>query len=190
MESLRRYLKSFGLLHEQELADALALFERQLLPKGFSFTKEGQPCRQLAFIKSGIFRSYYTTAAGEDMTYCFRFPNDFVGAYSSFITGGPSVEHIESLTPVEVYMIRKDEVEKLVHGSHNWAKLLKVVAEQQYLELEDRVFSFQRLSAAERYQALLTKQPRYVLEIPLQYIASYLGITQRHLSRVRKELHF
>lgn len=69
-------------------------------------------------------------------------------------------------------------------------KFLKMIAEQEYLELEKRFFQMQRDSAAKRYASLLYNQPNYIQEIPLQYLASYLGITQRHLSRIRKEISF
>ncbi|MNL38520.1 hypothetical protein D3C87_1607400 [compost metagenome] len=63
-----------------------------------------------------------------------------------------------------------------------------MIAEQQYLELENRLFLFQKEKAKERYIDLLKNQPLYVQQIPLQYLASYLGITPRHLSRLRKEI--
>jgi ribosomal protein L10 len=56
------------------------------------------------------------------------------------------------------------------------------------MELETRFFQLQRDSAAQRYSTLLTNHPDYIQNIPLQYLASYLGITQRHLSRIRKEI--
>jgi len=67
---------------------------------------------------------------------------------------------------------------------------LKVVAEQQYIELEKRIFKLQKDNASKRYADLIKHQPEYILKIPLQYLASYLGITQRHLSRIRKEISF
>ncbi|MNU79669.1 hypothetical protein D3C71_692840 [compost metagenome] len=65
---------------------------------------------------------------------------------------------------------------------------LKIIAEQQYLELEARVFQLQRDSAQERYQSLIDNQPEYIQQISGQYLASYLGITQRHLIRIRKQI--
>lgn len=190
MERLRQYLLTFGLFDDAAIKEALALFERRSLLKGDLLTMEGQHCKQVAFILSGAFRSYYLTPGGDDMTYCFRFPADFVGAYSSFITGQPSVENIQAMTASEILCIRKEQIERLAAQQHSWATFLRIVAETQYVELEQRVFDLQRLTAKERYAALLTKQPTYLQEIPLQYIASYLGITPRHLSRIRKELFF
>ncbi|MNT99762.1 hypothetical protein D3C72_2426980 [compost metagenome] len=65
-----------------------------------------------------------------------------------------------------------------------------MIAEQQYLELEKRIFQLQKETALQRYTVLLRDQPEFVQQIPLQYLASYLGITQRHLSRIRSEITF
>ncbi len=89
------------------------------------------------------------------MTYCFRFPTDFVGAYSAFITGDPSVENIQAMTDAEVLFIRKDDVASLAKQKLPWATFLRIVAEREYVELEQRVFDLQRLSVKERYAALV-----------------------------------
>jgi CRP-like cAMP-binding protein len=62
------------------------------------------------------------------------------------------------------------------------------MAEQEYLKLEKRVFMLQKEKAERKYQDLLENHPDYLKHIPLNYLASYLGITQRHLSRIRKEI--
>jgi CRP-like cAMP-binding protein len=111
-------------------------------------------------------------------------------AYSSFITGQNTVENIQAITDVELLIIPKSELDDLVKENANWIKFLKIVAEQQYIELEKRIFQLQKNSALQRYRDLITHQPEYIQHIPLQYLASYLGITQRHLSRIRKEISF
>ena len=111
-------------------------------------------------------------------------------AYSSFITGQNTVENIQAITDVELLIIPKSTIDDLVKENANWIKFLKIVAEQQYIELEKRIFQLQKNSALQRYRDLITNQPEYIQHIPLQYLASYLGITQRHLSRIRKEISF
>jgi len=137
-----------------------------------------------------VFRSYYTSRKGEEVTYCFRFPNDLMTAYSSFITGKGSVETMQAISPAEILVIQKESIDELVRKYSGMTEFLKVISEQQYLELEQRIFQLQRDSAMERYTYLLQNQPEYIQQIPLQYLASYLGVTQRHLSRIRKEVSF
>lgn len=184
------YFQSLGLFDQEEIAQLVQLFEFRKLNKNDFFVKESQPCNEVAFIASGIFRSYYTTSNAEDVTYCFRFPNSLMAAYSSFITDGPSVETMQAISPAELWVIKKSAIDTLAAESLVWTKYLKMIAEQQYLELEKRIFQLQKETALQRYMTLIRNQPEFIQQIPLQYLASYLGITQRHLSRIRSEITF
>ncbi|GEN71194.1 Crp/Fnr family transcriptional regulator [Chryseobacterium lathyri] len=184
---IENYFRSFGIFSDHEIKDFLQLFEARKVYKNDFFVQEGDKCREIAFIISGIFRSYYIADNGKDMTYCFRFPNQLMASYSSFISDCLSRENMQAITDADLLVLKKDAIDDLIKDDLNWTKFLKMIAEQEYLELEKRFFQLQRDSAAQRYETLLGNQPDYVQKIPLQYLASYLGITQRHLSRIRKE---
>ncbi|MCJ7932686.1 MAG: Crp/Fnr family transcriptional regulator [Chryseobacterium sp.] len=184
------YFQSFKLFTENEIEELLTLFEIRKVNKGDYFIQEGERCREVAFIKSGIFRSFYISDQGKDITYCFRFPDSMIAAYSSFISGSPSQENMQAITEAELLVLKKETMDSLVQDDLNWTKFLKIIAEQEYLELEKRFFQLQRDNATQRYITLLENYPDYIQNIPLQYLASYLGITQRHLSRIRKEISF
>lgn len=183
-----RFFRSFNIFTEQEIEAIVNLFVSKRVNKNEYFVREGEYCSEIAFIKSGIFRSFYASHQGEEITYCFRFPNDLLAAYSSFITGNGSLENLQALYPCDLLVIKKYQLDKLQEDLPKMTNFLKIIAEQQYIELEKRVFQLQRDSAIQRYVLLLENQPEYILRIPLQYLASYLGITQRHLSRIRKEI--
>lgn len=186
---IKEYFESFGVLTEKEIETLIPLFLPRRLKKFDFFVQEGERCTEIAFIESGVFRSYYVSRAGEDITYCFRFQNELMAAYSSFITGNGSLENMQALSPAELRVIKKSKLEEVAQ-SPNWTRFLKIIAEQNYLELEQRVFQLQRENAQKRYETLLRNQPEYIRQIPLQYLSSYLGITQRHLSRIRKAISF
>ncbi len=190
MAQVKNYFRSYKILSEEEIDEVLRICTIRKINKSDFFIEAGQVSRDVAFIISGTFRSFYTTRQGEDITYCIMFPDNLMAAYSSFITGQPSLENFQAITPAELLIIPKHAIEKLASANYNWLAFLKTVAEQQYLELEKRVFQLQRDSAAEKYATLLKNQPQYIQQVPLQYLASYLGITQRHLSRIRKEIVF
>ena len=187
---MRSYFKSFNILTEDEIEDFIELSATRNLKKADYFIQEGETCKDVAFVLSGTLRSYYVTDKGEEITYCIIFPNNLITAYSSFITGQSTPENIQAISAVELMVVRKDTIDDLALKNPNWVKFLKVVAEQQYVELEKRIFQLQKSNAAQRYSDLLKNQPAYVQHIPLQYLSSYLGITQRHLSRIRKEISF
>lgn len=188
--SLKNLLQSFHILTEDEIDDFIQSTDVRHLQKSEYYIKEGETCKSVTFVVSGILRSYYSTDKGDDMTYCITFPNNFMTAYSSFLTNQPTQENIQAITATELLVIPKEKIEKLVVKSPNWILFQKLVAEQQYIELEKRIFSLQGSNATKRYEELLKNHPKYVQTIPLQYLASYLGVTQRHLSRIRKEMAF
>jgi CRP-like cAMP-binding protein len=184
------YFRSFNLFSDDEIEEFLQLFEIRKVHKNDYFIQEGERCREVGFIKSGIFRSFYISDDGKDMTYCFRFPNTMIAAYSSFISGCLSKENMQAINDAELLILKKEKMDTLVQDNLNWTKFLKIIAEQEYLELENRFFQLQRDTATQRYTSLIKNYPDYIQKIPLQYLSSYLGITQRHLSRIRKEITF
>ena len=185
---MRNYLKSFNILSD----DDIDLFESKVtykkLEKGDFFITEGKTCKEVAFVTSGIFRSFYYSSSAEEVTYCFTFSNSFLSAYSSFLSQTKTVENIQGLTNIELLIISRNEILKLEKSSTNWLKFFKFIAEQEYIKMEKRIFILQKESAEKRYHDLLTNEPEYLQLIPLNYLASYLGITQRHLSRIRKSI--
>ena len=185
---MKNYLKSFNILSDEEID----LFESKVtykkLEKGSFFIKEGKISNQVAFVISGLFRSFYYSSSEEEVTYCFTFSNSFVSAYSSFLSQTKTAENIQALTDIELFVISRDEILKLEESSVNWLQFFKLIAEQEYIKMEKRIFMLQKESAEKRYLDLLANDPEYLQLIPLNYLSSYLGITQRHLSRIRKQI--
>jgi CRP-like cAMP-binding protein len=183
---MRNYLKSFNVLSSEDIDLFESMVTYKKLDKGDFFIKEGKTCKVIAFVTSGLFRSFYYSSSSEEVTYCFTFSNSFVSAYSSFLSQSKTVENIQALTDIELLTISRDEILKLEKSSTSWLKFFKFIAEQEYIKMEKRIFILQKESAEKRYQDLLKNDPEYLQLIPLNYLSSYLGITQRHLSRIRK----
>jgi len=184
------YLKSFNILSEKEINAFIELAETSILKKHDYLIKEGEISNHIVFIKSGIFRSFYYSSEAEDVTFCFTFENTLISAYTSWIEQKPAKENIQALTDMELLLISKTQVKYLEETYPNWIRFFKYIAEMEYVNLEKRFFLIQRENAEKRYQNLLENQPEYLKIIPLHYLASYLGVTQRHLSRIRKNISF
>lgn len=189
-ESLRNMLKSVNILTEQEIANGLDCFEKKCFEKGDILIEAGKICNWLAFVNSGVLRNFYISSKDEEVTYCLTFPNKVISAFSSFMTQKETFENIHALTNVELLIIRHNQYYELMNSSGNWLKFSRSVAEQSYIEMENRLLALQMESAKKRYEDLLKFNPDYLQKVPLKYLASYLGITQRHLSRLRKEISF
>lgn len=188
MEELKKYLESFQILTEEEIC----LFESLVLPKQLKkdeyYIQEGKVSQNVSFVHSGLLRSFYYNSNGEDVTYCFTFSNSFITAYSSFLTQTSTAENIQALTDIELFSISRDQILQLEKSSVNWLLLFKSIAEQEYVKMEKRIFLLQKETAEKRYDDLLKNKAKYLQHIPLNYLASYLGVSQRHLSRIRKAI--
>ncbi|MBB2147763.1 Crp/Fnr family transcriptional regulator [Pedobacter gandavensis] len=185
---IRNFLTSFQLFSSAEINELVKMMKPKKLQKGDFFIQEGKTCKEVAFINTGILRTFFRAETGVETTYCITFPGALMTAYASFITGKPTIENIQALAPTDLLLIQKRDLDYLSATNPNWSQFLRIIAEQQYLELEKRVFQFQQEKAKKRYLDLLENQSTYVQQIPLQYLASYLGITPRHLSRLRNEI--
>ncbi len=187
---MREYLESFGILSPDEIDMIEDSMKQKTIPKGGFFIEQGKTCKEVGFVVSGMLRSFYYSSDQEEVTYCFTFSNSFVSAYSSFLAQTPTAENIQALTDVELLTVSREVVMKLQDSSLNWLKLFKYIAEQEYIKMEKRIFMLQKESAEKRYEDLLKNHPEFLQLIPLGYLSSYLGITQRHLSRIRKSISF
>ncbi|WP_148211766.1 Crp/Fnr family transcriptional regulator [Zunongwangia profunda] len=187
-EMLEKIFRSFNDLSEDDIERGLAVFTPKFYKKNELLIEAGKTCDWIAFISSGTLRNYYFSSKDEEVTYCLTFPNTFITAYSSFLTGKKTFEYIQALTDVEVLVIQKKQYQELIRSSYGWLKFSNHFTEQSYVLMEERLLMLQMVSAEKRYADLIANHPEIIQQVPLKYIASYLGITQRHLSRLRSQL--
>lgn len=169
---------------ELNLLDNLITFRK--LKKGEFLQKENQVCNEVVFVEKGILRSFFVNHKGDEITNCFAFENEFMASFASFITEEKAEENIQALTDTEVQVLSRKGLEKLYQSGYNWQETGRKLTEIEFVNLNKRMISFQKLSSTQRYEELYKNHQKYLQLIPLQYLASYLGITPRHLSRIRK----
>jgi CRP-like cAMP-binding protein len=132
-------------------------------------------------------RGFYTLD-GKEITHWFAFEQDFVTSFNSFTTQQPAVENIQLLEGSILWAITKENLTRLLKEYHEIERLVRIAYEKYYIRLEDRYVNAQFKTAAQRYHALLEQSPHIIERAPLGAIASYLGITQETLSRIRSQL--
>lgn len=187
-EALEKVFRSFNDFSEDDITLGLAVFTPKFYKKNELLIEAGKICDWIAFIGSGTLRNYYFSSKAEEVTYCLTFPNTFITAYSSFLTGKKTFEYIQAVSDIEVLMIQKKQYQGLIRSSYGWLKFSNHFTEQSYILMEERLLMLQMVSAEQRYADLIANHPEIIQQVPLKYIASYLGITQRHLSRLRSQL--
>ncbi|WP_289661421.1 Crp/Fnr family transcriptional regulator [Flavobacterium panacagri] len=183
MKSIFQSIQNFS-NEELDLLDDLITF--RTLKKGELLLSENQVCNEIVFIKKGILRSFFFNHKGDEITNCFAFENEFMASFASFITEEKAEENIQALADTELQILNRKALEKLYQSGFNWQETGRKLTELEFVNLHKRMVSFQKLSGAERYQELYKNHQNYLQLIPLQYLASYLGVTPRHLSRIRK----
>jgi len=161
-------------------------FEQVILPKNEFLVTEGRICRHLYFLEKGALRGLYNLE-GKEITHWFGFANDFVTSFHSFITQQPAVESIQLLEGSILWSITKEKLTQLMNRYHEIERLVRIAYENYYIRLEERFVNAHFKTATERYSQLLQQSPHLLEKVPLGYIASYLGISQETLSRIRNK---
>ncbi len=186
--TLRQIIKESISISEEDLDFMTSLFEPLILKKETYFLEIGKWCNHVAFIKSGMMRIFYTNDKGDDTTCHFALPNEFVTSLSSFTSQTPSTENIQAILPTELLLISKQNLELLYQKIPVAQEFSRKVIENSAMIMEKRFSLFLNNSAEERYQHLLKNHPVLIQTVPLNYLASYLGISPQHLSRLRKNI--
>lgn len=168
--------------------DALAgALKRVQLAKHDYLVQEGTVCNHLYFLERGCLRGYYNLD-GKEITYWFGFENNFVTSFYSFISRKPCIENIQLLEDATLWRISFEALHSLFDTHHDLERLVRIINEQYYIRLEERLIAMQFKSARERYEQLIGASPHILQRIALGQIASYLGISQETLSRIRSQV--
>ena len=144
----------------------------------------GHTCKTIYFLNTGTARIYYYKD-GIDITESFAFENNIIARVESLFTGNPSRKAIQILEDSEIVAINATLLFKLYDIYPEIERLFRKIFEVAYVDTVNRIEGIQFHSAEERYNALISEEPNVLKKVPLKHIASYLGITQVSLSRIR-----
>ncbi len=157
------------------------------VPRKKLLIENGQVSRQMFFLYEGFVR-FFHWKDGTEVTSDFYFAPGFITSFTSFIEQKPSVVNIQAMVKMEVLAMRYDDLQHLYHSIHQIERLGRLLTEQVFITFEKHLLSFLNNSPQERYLWLLKEYPEFIKNIPLQYLASYLGIAPESLSRIRKRI--
>ncbi len=184
MEQLLNHIKDYSPLSDEARHALQDCFEQVVVSKNEYLLTEGKTCRHLFFLQQGALRGFYNLD-GKEITHWFGFEKDFVTSFHSFTTQEPAVENIQLLEGSILWAISKDTLTGLFNRYHEIERLVRIAYEKYYIRLEERFVNAQFKTATERYESLLLQTPHIIERVPLGHIASYLGISQETLSRIR-----
>lgn len=153
-------------------------------PKHHLLHQEGAICNHLYFIEKGVARSFYHKE-GKDITAHFAVENGGITAIDSFIQRKKSRYNIEILEDAIVHTLSHQDIQVLLDQNPPYEKFVRLFLEQIYVDLAERVEDLLFYNAKERYDNLMLKSPSLHQRVNLGHIASYIGVTQETLSRIR-----
>ena len=156
--------------------------------KGELILHENQVCDKIFFLNKGFVRMYYVDNNGNEINYRFTDSGNFFVDFQSFLTKKPSRFYWEAVQNIEVITISYQAVQEIYKASNTWNLFGRLMAEQVYLQLNERVEMLLFMQPEERYLQMLQKYPNIINQVPQLHIASFLGIKPETLSRIRKRL--
>src|SRR5688572_33176843 len=184
MDALFLYFKKFNPLTKEAEKAIAEISSIVTITKNKDLQSIGHTCRTIYFIKKGVARIYYFKD-DIDITEQFFFENSIIARVESLFTGKPSSKAIQILEDAEIIAMNANQLFKLYDSFPEIERLFRKIFEAAYVETVNRIDGIQFHSAEERYKALLTEAPNVLMRVPLKYVASFLGITQVSLSRIR-----
>jgi CRP-like cAMP-binding protein len=186
MDGFFSYIANFVKL-DDDSRDALAAALQPLeLPKGYQLLRPGGICHHLYFIEKGLTRTYYLKD-GKDITDWISTEGTIAVSIVSFLTLQPDVRGIELLEPSTLFALGRSDLENLYSRFHDIERLGRLLVSGGILQLQQRFDDLHFATAHQRYQQLIDTTPSLINRVPLGMIASYLGITQETLSRIRAQ---
>ena len=186
MESLKAYFHQVG-FRDEVLEKVVKSFVLQTFEKSDLVVTEGRTSKHIGLVESALFQ-YFVNRDRVVITSYVSIGGTWLASVMSFVSEIPSRENIRALTNGAVYMISKTDLRKLVHGLPAFKDFYIALLGQSICGIDESRPDLIVLTADQRYEKLLIKDPHLLQQIPLQHLAAMLGITTRHLSRIRKNI--
>jgi len=186
MTELENYIHTFFGVQQNDVSQIVTFFKPVQLKKGDYFLKTGMSANKLAFVQSGMLREF-VEIEGKEITKWITSKGYFVVDLGSFVFGQSARWNIQALTDCELYIIDFVDYQNISQVIPKWLELEKMFITKCFSILEDRVLQHLSLSAEERYNQLFEFNKELFNVVPLQYLASMLGIAPETLSRLRKK---
>ena len=188
MEDVINYMLQFGQLNTQQIELIKSKLHEISIKKGEYFSEAGKIARQVGFLSEGVLRVCYYGNKGDEFTRCFVPEKRFAVDLNSFYNEIPCSEYVEAVTDCRMFVMNKAAFTELCNTIADWNPMF---ARMTSSALMRKVYESSRMlseDATTRYLTFLEIYPGLSNRIPLSALASYLGITQSSLSRIRKNI--
>ncbi|HCN51323.1 MAG TPA: cyclic nucleotide-binding protein [Chryseobacterium sp.] len=183
------YLLSTGGLSAEEIRFSIQFFKPIHLKKGDFFIREDDLCCYIGFIASGAVKAYAIDKEGNENVTCFKFENEFITSFPEFVKQEKSRRSIRAIEDCVIYRIGYLDYQHLLGQVISWNGVIKSIMEQEYHQKENYLLNYNNKSVVDKYRHVLSTEPMLIRRTTTQDLASYLGTTQRSLTRAKGQIH-
>ena len=188
-KELELYIRSHGKIGQKELQEITECFKPMETSRNEMLCNIGQVCKHFYFIKKGCIRLYEIDAKGNEVTGYFALEDTIMSANTSFILQKPSRDCLVSLEPSELLTIYRDDFFKLVDTVPQFANVYHKFIEFAFIHSQMRIYSFLGMEGIDKLQWVIEHEPKLLSRISSKAVASYLGMTNSTLSKLRAKLN-
>ncbi|OJJ16768.1 hypothetical protein BKI52_33220 [marine bacterium AO1-C] len=185
------FIEQYQKLNEQEKDLILTHKRERVLHKGEHFHMAGKRCQEIGFVKSGILRTYFYDDEGQEFTKYFIQTGQLAVNLQSFNEGTPATDFLVAETNVSLITLPKSALDAFSEKIPSWDTIAKKIIETKLMDKLTAKNNMLNQGATDRYLSFMEVNPEIMGNVALGHIASYLGITQSTLSRIRRKIvHF
>nr|WP_298995000.1 Crp/Fnr family transcriptional regulator [uncultured Allomuricauda sp.] len=185
-ESLTEFILTIVEISRSDAEEIAASFQPFEIKEKAYLLEENQISNDYLYLESGLMRTFLYNLEGEEITVDFFTENNIVFEVTSFFNRFPSEAYIQALTDCKGFRISYEKLNTLFHNKPTFRDFGRAILVKEFIASQKRNYGVIKRTAAERYQNLLITRPQILRYAPLKYIASYLGVTDSTLSRLRK----
>ncbi|MFI0429310.1 Crp/Fnr family transcriptional regulator [Mariniflexile sp. HMF6888] len=187
-KELEGYIKSRVAIEQEELGKITSCFKPIKTVRNEMLCNLGQICNHFYFIKKGCLRLYEIDDKGNEITGYFALENSIISANTSFILQKPSRDCLVSLEPSELLLINRNDFYKLVDTVPQFASVYHQFIEFAFIHSQMRIYSFLGMEGIDKLRWVMEHEPKLLSRISSKAVASYLGMTNSTLSKLRAKL--
>ncbi len=187
IQPLLQHFKNYLPLDDNEIMLLETRVTQRKIKRRQMILQEGFVCKHYTFVEKGCFKMYGVDDKGNEHNLRFAAENDWIADLGSFYSEKPGRLFIEAIEPSVILQIEKQDLIFLFLNATKFNRIFKVIVEEKFIELQNRLLQNFSSNARQRYLGFLEQYPKLALRLPNTQIASYLGITPEFLSKIRGE---
>lgn len=188
---LQDYVKSFveDCENNDELMNQIIdSFQKIVVKRNEVLVTENNVCPFFCYVESGILQ-HFVIIDGEEKTTYLALRNSVTSSLNSFLNNCPSRKSIKAISECHLSVLNRETFQHLMSQNRVFKRFYHNLIEKQIMLIDDYRIDLLTLTPEERYKKLLNTEPKLLQEVPLHYLASFLGISSRHMSRIRKNIN-